>query len=1006
MLFVIWFRFSRLRVASVAAFSTFPIGAGLLAAGLTADAAPYLDLYFGFLASAVATLVWVFLDPLVERMHYPVALTAERIALLTLGSVAAIGATLSAVFAVPDWAWAPAVTMGALVILGLAHGIPLTLHERSAGLRRVGVVVCAAVGLLPAAAAALVSLRTESPIALIWWPLLLGVVVAAGCDVFASRWASVRARGAFSGGALGAGISAAVAFVSVAVVAALPLVNILSARRTAWVGEPFAPLVTPSEQSIAAVLALAAAVIVAGVAWFAARLLSGPRAIGAAWVALVGVAFAIPFLAAPLVIVVVCLALAAAALWVLARFTELSVSLRAPVRTAAILLPALAYIVSFAEFWSWSLASVGAIGVALAFRAASKVEARLFLLLGTVAFLFVSVALAPIAVHEAFPPTGVDRGVAGVAEWLAVAAGAIALILAVPVRGFATALERSGGFVLAAIAGTVAFGWQLQFESAAPGTGIMVPDVVAFAAGVLAVAAIAVWLTAPQNRDASVGRIAAALLAALALWTVVVEAVRILSLVGITIDPAAGAVIPGVVVLIVVVAGYVSALLNADIGRTWTDAGAVILFVGALVAALGSNLPIILLFGALATVVAAIDADGLLRSTSWRRHLGWLALALGVGALWVQLGRADVTSLEPYVLPLSAALLVVAVLVWSFRPSTDRYRLGIAALVFAGLSASLVPLAISDAETTVRSVVVGIVSAVLVIVPLFVPLGDRAVAERTAIALAGATGVVATVARHAQSPGSDIWLAVGFVVLAAGAWGLARLARDAAIPPLERASGVALAVTVAFGGLVALVGVAPDQEVRALVLVSAATAIAVLGFVIRRSPLTPVVGWAGYGVAVLLSISALTIGQIDPFEVVTVPLALGLLVHGWFRMRGSELRSWPALGPGLVVLLIPPLIADYGPSVLWRAVALGVVALAVLVAGLLLRWQAPFVLGGVVLIWHAIAQLWPWISDLYETVPWWLWLGIGGAILIALAARYEHRIQNARSIVASISALR
>ncbi|HEV7961652.1 MAG TPA: hypothetical protein VGP57_03840, partial [Actinoplanes sp.] len=263
-LFVVWFRLSRLRVASVAAFSTLPIGAGLLAAGLTADTAPYVDLYSGFLAAAVAALAWMVADRLGERMQYPTPLAAERFILLGAGTVASVGATLSAIFAAPDWEWAPAVTLGALVVIGLAHGIPLALHTHSALLRGTGVAVCGAVALLPAAAAALVCQRADAPVASLWWPLLLGAVAAVGCDVFAARRASVRARVAVAGAAVGAGLSAVVALVVVAVVAALPLVSILSTRRVAWAGDPFAPLMTtPSAESIAAVLALATAVVVA-----------------------------------------------------------------------------------------------------------------------------------------------------------------------------------------------------------------------------------------------------------------------------------------------------------------------------------------------------------------------------------------------------------------------------------------------------------------------------------------------------------------------------------------------------------------------------------------------------------------------------------------------------------------------------------------------------------------------------------------------------------------------
>ena len=63
-------------------------------------------------------------------------------------------------------------------------------------------------------------------------------------------------------------------------------------------------------------------------------------------------------------------------------------------------------------------------------------------------------------------------------------------------------------------------------------------------------------------------------------------------------------------------------------------------------------------------------------------------------------------------------------------------------------------------------------------------------------------------------------------------------------------------------------------------------------------------------------------------------------------------------------------------------------------------------IGAVVLLVHTAAQLWLWISLAYGAVPWWLGVGVGGVILIVLAARYEQRITNFKAIGANISALR
>ncbi|WXZ50890.1 hypothetical protein WDV94_06510 [Clavibacter tessellarius] len=85
---------------------------------------------------------------------------------------------------------------------------------------------------------------------------------------------------------------------------------------------------------------------------------------------------------------------------------------------------------------------------------------------------------------------------------------------------------------------------------------------------------------------------------------------------------------------------------------------------------------------------------------------------------------------------------------------------------------------------------------------------------------------------------------------------------------------------------------------------------------------------------------------------------------------------------------------------------LGVLALATLLVGARLRLRAPFLLGAVVLLVHALAQLWPWIREASATVPWWAWAGIGGVVLIAVAARYERRIRDVKEVAARVSALR
>ena len=82
------------------------------------------------------------------------------------------------------------------------------------------------------------------------------------------------------------------------------------------------------------------------------------------------------------------------------------------------------------------------------------------------------------------------------------------------------------------------------------------------------------------------------------------------------------------------------------------------------------------------------------------------------------------------------------------------------------------------------------------------------------------------------------------------------------------------------------------------------------------------------------------------------------------------------------------------------------VSFAVLAIGLFAKLQAPFVIGGVVLLWHLVTQFWNQLTLVYNAVPWWVWVGIAGALLIAAAIRYEQRLNNVRTIARSVRQLR
>ncbi|MFU8852683.1 SCO7613 C-terminal domain-containing membrane protein [Micromonospora sp. SL1-18] len=134
----------------------------------------------------------------------------------------------------------------------------------------------------------------------------------------------------------------------------------------------------------------------------------------------------------------------------------------------------------------------------------------------------------------------------------------------------------------------------------------------------------------------------------------------------------------------------------------------------------------------------------------------------------------------------------------------------------------------------------------------------------------------------------------------------------------------------------------------------------------------------------------LAAGGVAVLEAYTVPAAAFALGAGLVALRTRPgLNSWLALGPGLAAALLPSLVSvlvapDAQPG---RRLALGVVALGAVLGGAARRWQAPVLLGGgtlVPLALHELARGW-------DLLPRWIFLGLGGLALIALAATYERR---------------
>ncbi|WP_341995594.1 hypothetical protein MRBLWH7_002857 [Microbacterium sp. LWH7-1.2] len=266
----------------------------------------------------------------------------------------------------------------------------------------------------------------------------------------------------------------------------------------------------------------------------------------------------------------------------------------------------------------------------------------------------------------------------------------------------------------------------------------------------------------------------------------------------------------------------------------------------------------------------------------------------------------------------------------------------------------------------------------------------------------------------------DLWAVAGAGI--AGAVALAALrATPSRAVGLTAGAGFAVASALfALAELALLLVQQTGDELRTAAVMSALTAATVVGTAARTRlglalPVTAALAGAGF------AIMALTVGDVRPIELVAVPPALGGIAYGVRTLRRApRSRTWPTLGPWLALLTVPSLLHDFGGSAipgaadeawlgeseLWRIVSLGVVALAMVVVGAVYRLQAPLLMGSAVLIVHGVAQLWPWISTAYVAVPWWLWLGLGGALLIFMAARYEKNMKALRTTVVAVTSLR
>jgi hypothetical protein len=137
-----------------------------------------------------------------------------------------------------------------------------------------------------------------------------------------------------------------------------------------------------------------------------------------------------------------------------------------------------------------------------------------------------------------------------------------------------------------------------------------------------------------------------------------------------------------------------------------------------------------------------------------------------------------------------------------------------------------------------------------------------------------------------------------------------------------------------------------------------------------------VVGWLAYGFALLVS-TVFGLAALAAFYPAGRPVLAGgpLLVVVLLLAAGAA---------GLLPSLVSVLVVGDQP---WRRLLLGIGALVAVLAGAGWRRQAPVLLGGAALTVVALRE----VAAGWDLLPRWIFLAVGGLILVGLAASYERR---------------
>ncbi len=1051
--FLAWHRRSGLRTPHIIGFAAIVPGVALVVVGLDEAADDGSRVFLAFGAAALAGVAHRFTGRAATAIRPAFAGRPERLIVRGLTGVALLGSLVAAAAVAPDQPWASTPAFLAVATLAALHAW-LVGSVSGAPPAPSGAVFACLGGVAAAAAVAAAALRLGDLDVIAIVPPVSAALVTLALE---SLWRRSRhwegARASHRRNVLVATISASI-IAGITLLFPLGLTigsvvsSVLRGVSSPWTLGASDELFRPTTLVALAVAALALCCLMIAAAWVAGGAIR-PRGAILCWFGGLVLVVAVPLSTTLEAVMTGWLVLSAAALGAL-LLTPLRrnhhnsrAGLRAPLMMLLAVSGMLGYLVAWGSTATWWIGSLAAIALLLGSRLlpASPLGRATALGASAVVVLIGAAAAARQLALPLQPDSAVDADNA--LRFISIIA--VLLLAASTFRvttGFSP-LDRQvvfwiGGAVAAASFGLLA----LSVGSLSPGErmSLLLPEPgTSLAADAGLLAALLLVVTRPLASRLPVERVVASVALAPVLSLTVDAFARVVGLPELvrSVGPITAALLAAVGVLVVAnrrarnqnglapeskPGGPVAERLRE--GRWARELGVLLVAVPSVVIGVARQDTVtwlVLVVTALVALVLATSPDGLVASASPRRYLGWVALALATAGLWWRLVDAGITDLEPYVLPLSGVLLLVALSVWRTTHAMTGPGEDLVApvITLAALLVAILPLAATAATGPLeRALVLGAVSAALLL------LGSAAVGTTASrryldsIALAGALGVLTVVVGRSVSlsagPGApdirlDAWLVSGLIVLLLAAIGQARDRDDhsAAWRSITSQLLGMLGLTILLAFEIAAFEETALGELRAFAVILLFCSVHVTAVLMGRAPFTLTVGWLAIGSAATATIGALVTGAIGAVEIGSIPVAGALILTGALTLsRVPTARTWPWLAPGVGILLIPSLIATADHPPLWRLVGLGVVGVAIIVASAFLRLQSPFLIAVVVVLVHAAATFAPQIRAIYESVEWWLWFVPVGIAVVVFAARFEKSVLRMRSVAMRIRALR